>query len=338
MTTYLTTRYGDIDVCWHPDLDGGGRHVGQNFNLIVEHLFGKVNRVFEACSGPGFIGFSLLANDLCDSVVFADVNPDAVTAIKETVKRCSLEKKVTVYQSDALRNIPDEESCDLFVINPPGSRSPISVYVSEESRYDSPEILSINPDDDNPEGALVPKLIAEDLGWQLHRRIYQSASRYLRPGGSILMLENSMLSRPDEFIPMINEGDLEHVRNIWCGFNNWPTVYCMWSKKVPRGLLPNETESKSSTVLDLTETPDRTHTLSENSVLSICLYNKTGSARSVDICDDTGGPLNGFVPPLPMVAPEQRINVPDMALSTGKYSIRDRETGVVLSRFEVNAT
>lgn len=66
-------------------------------------------KYFEWCAGPGFIGFSLLAYGLCDAVVLADINPDAVRCSLETVKRNRLEARVRVFQSDNLDGIPANE-------------------------------------------------------------------------------------------------------------------------------------------------------------------------------------------------------------------------------------
>jgi hypothetical protein len=46
-TAYFSVRYGEIDVCWLPELEGGGRTFGQDYLPVVESLFGRVDRVFE---------------------------------------------------------------------------------------------------------------------------------------------------------------------------------------------------------------------------------------------------------------------------------------------------
>lgn len=69
----LKECYGSIDVYFKQNLRGGGDIFGQDYLRIVKQL-GKVNRLFEWCSGPGFIGFSLLANGMCDSLCLADIN------------------------------------------------------------------------------------------------------------------------------------------------------------------------------------------------------------------------------------------------------------------------
>jgi methylase of polypeptide subunit release factors len=174
---YRTESYRDLDVCWLPDLDGGGRAFGQDYLDIVRSLFGRVGRVFEFCAGPGFIGFSLLAHGLCDSLTVADVNPRAVDALRETVRRNSLGDLVTVHQSDGLRAIPENECWDLVVGNPPHFSEPLHT----SSR----------------------RLITDDLGWRLHESFYRDVGRFLSDGGSVLLQENSKGSSPADFLPML---------------------------------------------------------------------------------------------------------------------------------------
>ena len=84
---------------------------------FVKKLIGKVSRICEFGSGPGFIGFSLLSNGLCDSLCLIDINPEAVKLCKKTIQENKLESKVSIYLSDGLSNIPSSEKWDLVVSN-----------------------------------------------------------------------------------------------------------------------------------------------------------------------------------------------------------------------------
>jgi hypothetical protein len=86
----------------------------------------KQSRVFEWCSGPGFIGFSMLAHGLCETLCLADINDEAVEACQKTIRDNRLEARVAVYESDNLTNIPREEQWDLVVGNPPFYRTNMS--------------------------------------------------------------------------------------------------------------------------------------------------------------------------------------------------------------------
>ena len=136
----------------------------------------KVARAFEWCAGPGFIGFSLLAHGLCDTLCLADVNPEAVAACRRTVARNRLEAKVAVYHSDNLEDIPAVRAVG------PGGEQPAAF---RRQRHRTPA---------------------------LSRSRLARASRLLRqsrvtskPGGVVVLQENNAGSTPATFTPMIAE-------------------------------------------------------------------------------------------------------------------------------------
>ena len=117
---YREATYAGVRVSYKSHLDGGGSTFGQDFiPLLRRRGMPTVQRAFEWCAGPGFIGFSLLAHGLTDTLCLADVNPEAVAACRRTVARNGLEAKVAVHRSDNLRDIPASEQWDLVVSNPP---------------------------------------------------------------------------------------------------------------------------------------------------------------------------------------------------------------------------
>src|SRR3981189_3840735 len=100
---YYKVKYGDLSVSSLPLLDGGGMGFGQQYPDVVRtKLGGHVGHVFEYCAGPGFIGFSLLAHGLCDKLTLADINPEAVKAVRATIAENHLEDRAKVYESDCL--------------------------------------------------------------------------------------------------------------------------------------------------------------------------------------------------------------------------------------------
>src|SRR3954469_25304495 len=107
---FSTVTYSGIAVSYKPHLDGGGSTFGQDYIRLFRSLrMPRARRAFEWCAGPGFIGFSLLANGLVDTLCLADVNPEAVAACKRTIARNRLEGRVDVYLSDNLAGIPAAE-------------------------------------------------------------------------------------------------------------------------------------------------------------------------------------------------------------------------------------
>ena len=92
---WRTVRYGDFDVHYKKHLDGGGTYFGQDFiPLLKSWGMPKQQRAFEWCAGPGFIGLSMMANGLCETLCLADINPEATEACRRTVASNSLQSRV----------------------------------------------------------------------------------------------------------------------------------------------------------------------------------------------------------------------------------------------------
>ena len=183
-----SVKYGDISVYYVPHLDGGGTSYGQDFVPIVKKNFKKLNRVCEFGSGPGFIGFSLLGNGLCKSLCLIDINPEAVEACKYTIRANGLQDKVKVYLSDGLSKVPGSERWDLVVSNPPHLDGTNNEYGMD--------------------------LIAIDPKWQIHKAFYRNVSKFLKPGGSIIFVENSAGSNPEQWFKLIRENGLKPVKSF----------------------------------------------------------------------------------------------------------------------------
>lgn len=182
---YYKVKYNQISVSYLPVLDGGGMTFGQQYLGVIREKLGRVGHVFEYCAGPGFIGFSLLANGLCDRLTLADVNPEAVKAVQTTIEENHLEDRVTVYQSDCLDDIPATERWDLVVSNPP--------------HWDGTE--------ESYRGAI--RLV--DPGWVIHKRFYRDVKKFLNPNASIIFQESSHATKREDFEPMIKENGLDMV-------------------------------------------------------------------------------------------------------------------------------
>jgi hypothetical protein len=286
---YQTERYRDLDVCWTPELDGGGRVFVPEYLAIVRSLFGRVGRVFEFCAGPGFIGWSLLAHGLCDSLVLADVNPDAVEALRETARRNDLGDRVRVYKSDGLAGIPEDERWDLVVGNPPHFAEP---YV----RVDR-------------------SLITDDVGWRLHEAFYGAVGRFLADGGSVLLLENSMASSPADFVPMLQAGGLECVRTLWYPANGQSCFYYLWSRKALDGLIL-EPSTIDVHEVELTE-PSSTTTIGNAGVLRLHLRNRLDRVVRPRLI---AASWQDVLDPIP---PHGTRSLPSLALAAGTYVIDD---------------
>jgi len=171
-------EFNGIRVYYTEVLDGGGAGFGQDYIDFIRVHFPGQERIFEWCSGPGFIGFSLLAHGLCHTLCLADVNPLAVAACRKTIRWNGLEDRVTVYLSDNLREIPESERWDLVVGNPPHFNRIVT-------KKKSPEIIYLDRD------------------WRVHREFYEHVGRFLKEDGALVIQENALRSTPESFREMI---------------------------------------------------------------------------------------------------------------------------------------
>jgi predicted RNA methylase len=180
---YKQAAFKGIRVSYKDHLDGGGRGFGQDFIPLLQHYgLPMQRRAFEWCAGPGFIGFSLLAHNLCETLCLADVNPESVQACRRTIANNALSDRVSVYCSDNLRSIPPTEQWDLVVSNPPH-------FIDE----------------------YLGNLRAHDPDWRVHRDFFRTIAPFLKPDGVIILQENNNGSTVDTFRSMIEESGLSVI-------------------------------------------------------------------------------------------------------------------------------
>ena len=185
MRPHRETAYAGVRVSYKPHLDGGGSTFGQDFVPVLRRRgMPKVARAFEWCAGPGFIGFSLLAHGLCETLCLADVNPQAVAACRRTVDENHLADRVSVYESNNLTDIPPSEQWNLVVSNPPH-------FIDD---FDEAWTLR-----------------AYDKDWNIHRRFFAAVGKFLAPDGVIVLQENGRGSTVESFRDMIEQSGLTIV-------------------------------------------------------------------------------------------------------------------------------
>jgi methylase of polypeptide subunit release factors len=180
---WRSVTYGDTRVHYKKHLDGGGRTFGQDLITILEmrHMPPQ-RRVFEWCSGPAFIGFSMLARGFAETLCLADVNPEAIACCRRTIAGNNLAGKVSMYLSDGLKDIPASERWDLVVGNPP--------HFADD---------------------WIDDLRTYDQDWRLHREFFAAVGGFLNPGGMIVLQENNRGSTVDTFRSMIETSGLQIV-------------------------------------------------------------------------------------------------------------------------------
>lgn len=182
-------KYNDIEVVYKQNLHGGGIQFGQQFIPVVREKFGYVDHIFEFCAGPGFIGFSMLANSLCDKLTLADINPEAIEICNETIKRNGLDNRVATYVSDVLDNIPETEKWDLVVGNPP------HVFCATEEEYKKDITLY-------------------DPNFNIHKKFYRDIHKFLKPSGSVLLQEHVESTNVEDFKEMIEQNGLKIIETF----------------------------------------------------------------------------------------------------------------------------
>ena len=102
------------------NMDGGGSTHYKDFLSIVKRK-GKshYSKALEWCAGPGFIGYALLGNKVCDHLVLMDKYEPAIISCNETALANNLNEQVTTYVVDAVGKLLKTEKFDLVLGNPP---------------------------------------------------------------------------------------------------------------------------------------------------------------------------------------------------------------------------
>jgi len=183
---FITSGPKQIRVQYDSWMDGGGTWFGQEYVDIVRDRYPNrtFNRCYEWCSGPGYIGFSLLDHGICRSLCLSDIYPDAIDAVAMTIQENQLQSTASGYTTGTVSGLPPHEKFDLVVANPP-------------------HFLTC-PGDDNYQR------IAVDQNWAAHQEFFQNIAQHLLPGGIVLLQENQAgsLNREQDFAPFIESAGL----------------------------------------------------------------------------------------------------------------------------------
>lgn len=175
----------NLKIYYQPGMDGGGTWFGQEYvSVVAERYHRKFNHCFEWCSGPGFIGYSLLDHGLTGNLTLADCFEPSMASARETAADPinDIADRVHVYQSDVIANLPSAKQFDLVVGNPPHFYHPL-----ENPTFDR---LDCDP------------------GWLTHQEFFANIGERLADDGIILLQENWSGSRPETFEPWIESNGL----------------------------------------------------------------------------------------------------------------------------------
>ncbi|VIO78764.1 50S ribosomal protein L3 glutamine methyltransferase [Bradyrhizobium ivorense] len=181
--SYKYKAWNDVCVYYTEDLNGGGAYIADDyldlFNCFTDRR--RFKRMFEWCCGPAFIGYSMLAANICASLCLADFYGPAIEAAQYTADKNNIGDRVTVYKGDGLLALPESERFDLVVGNPP--------HFVERNMLEYRENFE-------------PRIYVDDK-WRLHRDFFSGIREHLERDGLIVLVENTRGSHIDTFKPMI---------------------------------------------------------------------------------------------------------------------------------------
>jgi hypothetical protein len=110
------TECQGIKIKYHPSMEGGGIYRSPMFIEVLSLI--APNRIFnhclEWCSGPGFIGFSLLDRGICNNLSLSDVYEPIEELVKSTIDQNNL-TNVNFFLSNNFDNIPKDIKFDLII-------------------------------------------------------------------------------------------------------------------------------------------------------------------------------------------------------------------------------
>jgi tRNA1(Val) A37 N6-methylase TrmN6 len=187
---FVTTGDHKIEVFYKIELDGGGTTFGQDYlPVLISRYPGRVfNRAYEWCSGPGFIGFSILSHGICQTLCLSDLYDPSIVAADLTIELESNQCRdlVTTYLCKDVALIPKHEQFDLVVANPP----------------------HFNDFDGIPPNDYTGIRISKDINWQAHRNFFNNIKQHLTSDGIILLQEHIHGAKLDDLSDMIEQNGL----------------------------------------------------------------------------------------------------------------------------------
>lgn len=207
----------DVYVYYDDYLDGGGTSIGQNYPGVLELFY--PNRVFdnclEWCAGPGFIGFRLLADGICNNLILLECFRPAVDACNKTISQLPkrFKNKVSVIHSNNIKSLSEEFKFDLIVANPPHFNATLWSGIFHDTTAEPGSWCE--SDHFNTK--------ATDKNWQLHQEFFINIKKNLAANGIVLLQECIFGSSVDEFKDFIHAGGLKITNafrekkepNIW---------------------------------------------------------------------------------------------------------------------------
>lgn len=171
--------------------DGGGMWFGQDIVTTVKQRYPgrQFNHCWEWCSGVGFVGFNLLDHGICHRLFLSDIYDPAIELTKETARRAGIAHCVDSLLFRDVAILPLDYQFDLIVANPP--HEPTGTCIINTADHGS--------------------RIESDPDWAGHRNFFEHVAKHLTPDGVIILQENELTSKLEDFEPMIQAAGLRVV-------------------------------------------------------------------------------------------------------------------------------
>jgi len=203
-------------VYYEGRLDGGGSVQRHDFiNALSKNEKKYFNRVFEWCSGPGYIGYNLLDQKMCDQVVFSDIHQHAIDFVNITAERNNVKDNITTYPVGEINKIPVTEKWDLVLGNPPhcfGGEGADFSYLEGQGPLEDHGIDNL-------------RRLLEDRDYKIHIEFFENIIKYLEPNADVYLSENRedsilkelAISNGLSFVEFISAPELAKSSNIISG-------------------------------------------------------------------------------------------------------------------------
>ncbi len=177
----ITTEFenGTIVSCEQVHDGGGSTQYADFIDFFKEKGddLPKYKNCLEWCAGPGFIGYSLLDEEVCQHVTFMDIHEPAIDDARNNAIFNNLTDRTSFYTIDAIHKLPTDLKFDLVVGNPPHSLEASEEWLNNKGLF---------------------RLIV-DLDWKIHEEFFAHITDYLLPGAEVILSENDHFP---EFIEM----------------------------------------------------------------------------------------------------------------------------------------
>lgn len=181
------TALNNFSIYYREENDGGGTTFGQEYLEVIKTKYSnrKFNWCYEWCSGPGFIGYSILEHNLCENLFMTDIWEPAINDAEYTKNNLDhkFQDKIIIHLLKDISLIPKNYKFDFIVGNPPHYKNYLNIDFTANR-------------------------ICTDLNWESHNNFYKNIKKNLSDDGIILLQESSLGSTKHDFLSVIEENQL----------------------------------------------------------------------------------------------------------------------------------